>query len=86
MKVYMMFILVAVALVVFSIIFALQKKKKPFRRAFLTMLCGIITLILIDVTGVYTGVYLPLSAFSLCVSAIGGIPGIATMLIISNFL
>ena len=86
MKVYMMFVLVSVAFVIFCVIFALQKNKNPFRRAFLTMLCGIITFILIDVTGVYTGVYLPLSAFSLCVSAIGGIPGVATMLIISNFL
>ena len=86
MKVSVMLIIVAVSFVLYSIIFVFAKKKKPFRRAFFTMLSGAFVLVIIDFTGVYTGVYLPISAFSLCVSAVCGIPGIASMLIISNFL
>ncbi len=86
MKVSLMFIAVIVAYIIYSIIFFIAKKKKPFKRAFLTMLFGFATLIIIDISGVYTGVYLPLSAFSVCVSAVCGIPGVASMLIISNIM
>ena len=47
------------------------------------MLFGTVSLLLVDLVSVYTGVYLPVSALSLCVSACAGVPGVAVMLIIS---
>ncbi len=70
----------------YSVIYKLTKKKKPFKRAFLTMLSGVLILLIVDISGIYTGVTLPISAFSVTVSACAGIPGIASMLIIANLL
>ncbi len=70
----------------YSLIYKITKKKKPLKRAFITMLIGVLTLLVVDIAGIYTGVTLPVSAFSITVSACGGIPGVASMLIIANLL
>lgn len=66
----------------YSVVYKLAKKKKPLKRAFLTILGGIVILLLIDVSSVFTGIYLPISPLSLAVSGCMGVPGVATMLII----
>ena len=65
-----------------SIIYKLTKNKKPFKRAFLVMLCGITALCAVDVLSVLTGVYLPVSPLSVTVSACMGVPGVASMLML----
>lgn len=67
---------------VYGIIYKLAKKKKPFKRAFLTMLIGLSVLIAVDIAGIFTGVYLPISMLSVTVSACLGIPGIASMIVL----
>lgn len=86
MKTWHFLLIFTVTFVLYSLIYVLRKKKKPCLRAFGTMGIGVLTLILVDITGVFTGVYLPISALSLSVSAVGGLPGIAAMLVIENFL
>ncbi|MBQ4105471.1 MAG: pro-sigmaK processing inhibitor BofA family protein [Clostridia bacterium] len=83
MEVWHLVTAVLVTFLLFSLIYKIAKKKKPLRRAFLTMLSGVLSLILVDITGVFTGVYLPVSPLSLTVSSCAGVPGVATMLIIS---
>lgn len=67
----------------FAVILKSSKKKKPLRRAFLIMLSGNVFLLLVDLLSGYTGVYLPLSALSIAASACGGVPAVATMLVIN---
>ena len=78
--------IILICLVVFSFIFAAGKKKKPFKRAFLNMLFGIISLIAVNVIGLFCQVSLPISPFSLTVAACGGVPGVAAMVLIGTLL
>ena len=59
--------------------------KKPFRRALGSALNGLVALVLVNLTGGFTGVTLPVSLLSLGVSAGLGIPGV-TMLLLLNLI
>ena len=69
----------------FSFIHYAGKKKKPFLRAFLSMLLGIGALTAVNLLSGLTGVYIPVTKLSLMVSAVGGIPGTALMVMLSVF-
>lgn len=66
--------------IVFSIIHYAGKNKRPFKRAFISMLCGLCTLLAVNLSGSITGVFLPISLLSILVSLIGGIPGVTLLL------
>lgn len=70
---------------IFSFIHYAAKKKKPFRRAFLSMLVGVLTLGVVNLISTLTTVYVPVTELSLTVSAAGGIPGVALMVLLSAF-
>lgn len=69
----------------FSFIHYAAKKKKPFKRAFLSMLVGVLTLGVVNLLSSLTTVYVPVTELSLMVSAAGGIPGVALLVILSAF-
>ncbi len=73
-------------LLFYSVILAAGKKKKPLKRAFYTMIFGIVALLSVNLAGNFTGVYLPVSPLSLTVSSALGVPGIAAMLTMSLIL
>ncbi|MBQ7809612.1 MAG: pro-sigmaK processing inhibitor BofA family protein [Clostridia bacterium] len=77
--------IIVVCLIFFSIVYATTKNKKPFRRAFLSMVLGVASLIVANIAGKYIGVTIPISPLSITVSACGGIPAVAAMVLISNF-
>ena len=58
---------------------------KPFRRALGSALNGLVALVLVNITGGFTGVTLPVSLLSLGVSAGLGVPGV-TMLLLLNLI
>lgn len=72
--------------VLFGILHALSKNKKPFVRAFGSMLCGLLTLIAVNISGIFTGVSLPISLLSVITAVIGGIPGVTLMLALNMFI
>ena len=61
------------------------QSKHPFKRSALSSVLGALTLFAVNLTGTVTGVTLPISALSLLVSAIGGIPGVTLMLGLNLF-
>ena len=67
----------------FSFIHYASKKKKPFKRALVSMLVGLLTLGLINLISTLTTVYIPVTELSLTIAAAGGIPGVALMVILS---
>ena len=67
----------------FSFIHYAGKKKKPFRGAFLSMLVGVAALTLVDLLSRVTGVYVPITQLSLMTSVIGGVPGVALLVLLS---
>ncbi len=56
------------------------------RSGIVSVILGLAVLFLVNLTGNFTGVYLPVSRLSLSVSAFLGIPGTASMLILQTFL
>lgn len=69
----------------FSFIHYAGKKKKPFLRAFLSMAIGVGTLTLLNLLSGMTGVYIPVTKLSLLTSAIGGVPGVVVMALLTAF-
>ena len=78
--------IILVCIVFFAIVYAISKNKKPFNRAFLSMILGIVSLIAINIAGKYIGVSLPISPLSLTASACGGVPAVAAMILINTLL
>lgn len=69
----------------FSFIHYAAKKKKPFKRALVSMLLGVLTLCAVDLLSGLTGVYLPVTKLTLLLSTVGGVPGVALMVLLSVF-
>ena len=62
-----------------------MKSKRPFRRAVGGVLTGLFTLAVVNLTGMFTGVSLPVSPLTIGVSGVAGIPGV-TMLLLLNLI
>lgn len=73
------------AFILFSVLHFYSKKKHPAKRALLSMLIGILTLIAVDLCSSFTGVYIPISLLSVLISTIGGVPGVTLILILNMF-
>ena len=74
---------------IFLVLFSIQliaRSKKPVRETLFGILEGLGALIFVNVTGLFTSVFLPVSVLSLLVSAVLGIPGVTLMLIFNVFL
>ena len=71
------------AFILFSFIYFAVKNKKPFKRAFISLIFGMLTFFVVDILSFATNVYIPVSALSLLVSAFGGVPGVALLVMMS---
>ncbi|MEE1319755.1 MAG: pro-sigmaK processing inhibitor BofA family protein [Ruminococcus sp.] len=78
-------IIILSTLIVFAIIHYIGKNKRPIKRAFMSLCCGGLTLLAVNLSAGITGVYLPVSLLSILVSLIGGIPGVTLMLGLNLF-
>ncbi len=67
---------------VFIMIHKLMGHHHPVRGAVLSMLCGILTLAVVNLCFCFTGVDLPVSRLSLAIAAVLGIPGVTAMLLL----
>ena len=79
------FIVSVSTFLVFSFIHYASKKKKPFKRALLSMLLGVATLCVVDLLAGVTGVYIPLTKLTMLTSLVGGMPGVALLVLLSAF-
>ena len=58
------------------------RTEKPLKKAFCGVFKGILALMAVNLTGAFTGVTIPISILSLCISILGGIPGVTTLVIL----
>ena len=79
------FICAASTFLIFSFIHYASKKKKPFKRALVSMLLGMLTLCAVNLFAGLTGVYVPVTRLTLVASMAGGIPGVALLVLLSVF-
>ena len=56
--------------------------KKPIRTIFYNAVFGIIALFAVGLTRNYTGFYIPINLFSVCISSAGGIAGVVLLLLL----
>lgn len=73
------------AFLFFAFAHYISESKHPFKRSLLSMVIGILTLVAVNLTGSFTGVYLPVSLLSVCCAAFGGVPGVTLMLGLNLF-
>ena len=71
--------------ILFAIIHYIGKSKHPFKRSMLSLFLFLLTLFAVNISGSFTGVYLPVSLLSVCIAAFGGIPGVTLMLALNLF-
>ena len=71
------------SMLVIAILHKLGKNKKPLLRAFGSMIIGLSALFLVNVTSVITQVHIPISMFTVGVSAGGGVPAVALLLFLN---
>lgn len=67
----------ALALIIFAF-----RGKRPFRTMMVTALCGLLALALVCISGIFTGVTLPVNPWTVICSVLGGLPGVASLLIL----
>ena len=79
------FIVFISVFLIFSFLHYAAKKKKPFKRAFLSMLIGCLTLVVVDLFAGVTGVYIPVTQLTLMTSLAGGVPGVALLVLLTVF-
>lgn len=79
------FICTVSVFLIISFIHYAAKKKKPFKRALLSMVLGVGTLIAVNLLAGMTGVYIPVTNLTLVTSMAGGIPGVALLVLLSVF-
>jgi len=78
-----------VALIIFILLFIIHttlRSRKPFSRTLTEIGIGLGTLLLVNTAGIFTGITLPLSVFSISVAAVAGIPGVTAMLLLNLIL
>ncbi len=70
----------------FLLIHLISKSKKPIKNAVLSILTGILAMLCVNLTTVFTGVFLPVSTLTVSASIIGGLPCVTLMLLLNIFI
>lgn len=85
MPIWGILLIFVLTFIFFAIIHYISKIKRPFKRSFISMSCGLLTLLAVNLSSVIIGVYIPISLFSILISLIGGIPGVTLILALNLF-
>lgn len=77
--------LLVVGVVVLNLVFTvLAQAKKPVRAAFGGILRGLLAFGAVNLSGLLTGITLPVSVVTLSWSALTGIPGVITLMVLEH--
>ena len=80
---YYLLSMLVIILIILAVLHKLGKNKKPLLRSFGSMIIGLSALFLVNVTSVITQVHIPISMFTVGVSAGGGVPAVALLLFLN---
>lgn len=76
-------LLIFAAFFLFSFIHYAAGSKRPFKRAALSIFCGLFALTAVNLLGSVTGVTIPVTNLSVLTSAVGGVPGVALLVMLN---
>lgn len=68
------------------IMYGMARSKKPLKSAFAGVCRGLLAFGAVNLTGLFTGISLPVSVLSLGWSAVAGIPGVITLVFLNHLL
>ena len=66
------------------VMYVLAQAKRPFRAAMGGILRGLLAFGAVNLSGLWTGITLPVSVFTLCWAAVTGIPGVIALMVLEN--
>lgn len=78
--------MIGISIAIFMCLVIVQvivKNKNPIRKTFAGIFLGLFSLLAVNLTGIFTGVVLPISFLSIAISCVMGIPGVTMMLILN---
>ena len=78
------FIVTSVIYLVLFVAFCILTKK-PFKTILFNAVVGLFAFVIIDLTSIFTGVWIPINDYTVAVSILGGFPG-TLLLVIARFL
>ncbi len=78
-----LYTVLTVAVIIYFLVYIILVMccKKPLKTMFLFTLSGLAAFLVINLTQRYTGVSIPVNPYTVAVSAAGGLPGTAVLLI-----
>lgn len=85
MNMLLLFGIILTAFIAYSIASAVGKSKHPVKKTAMGMFTGIIALVAVNLLSPLTSVAVPISALSVLVSVIGGVPGVTLILSLNAF-
>lgn len=85
MNMLLLSVIILATVIVYSIANAVGKSKHPVKKTVMGMFMGIISLVSVNILSPLTNVALPISALSVLVSMIGGVPGVTLILMLNAF-
>ena len=68
------FVVITVIYLVLFVAFCILTKK-PFKTILFNAIVGLFAFVIIDLTSVFTGVWIPINEYTVAVSVLGGLPG-----------
>ena len=71
-----------VSVFAFALLIILIKSRRPLFFAFINALLGIMSIVAVNLTARFTGVYVPVNIYSVPVAAVFGLPAVATNIIL----
>ena len=83
MELWQLILLFMGILIFVVIIYGMARSKKPLKAAIGGICRGLLAFGAVNLTGLLTSITLPVSLFSLCWSAITGIPGVITLVFLN---
>lgn len=75
--------LIFIALVLLQVI---TKSKRPIKKAFMSMFMGVFALGAVNISGIFTGVTIPVSFLSIFLAVVAGIPGTTLILLLNTIM
>lgn len=83
MRIFIGILIALGVLVALILVQVIAKSKRPIQKTMISICVGLCALLAVNLTGIFTGVRIPLNPLSIGVSAVGGIPGVTTMLLLN---
>lgn len=86
MELRLVLYLIPFSFLLFSAIGLFVHAEKPFFGSFSAIFLGLLSLVILNTAGTFTGVFVPISALTLFVCTVGGIPAAVLMFAAHAFL